>query len=135
MNGSRFAAVVLIAVAAFVLLVTSAYPPGTHGVPGPALVPRVLGVALAMVGVLVLRTPGQAAPPLVRHQLAIPATILLLVLYAALWRLVPFGVLTGAVLVTFLRLTGVHWRGAVIAAALMAGALQALFERALGVRF
>lgn len=135
MPGSRAAAIALLVLAAYVLLATLGYPPGNNGVPGPGLVPRVLGLALVLVGCLLVRTPGQGAAPRVRHQLAIPATILLLLLYALLWRLVPFGVLTGVILLTFLRLTGVRWKGAVIAAVLMAAALQTLFERGLGVRF
>jgi hypothetical protein len=59
----------------------------------------------------------------------------LLAVYALLWRLVPYGVLTGVVLLAFLRVTGLTWRGAAIAAALMATTLQLLFERGLGVRF
>jgi len=125
----------LLVLAAYVLLATFGYPPGNNGVPGPGLVPRVLGLALALVGSLLLRTPGPGAVPRVRHHLAIPATILLLLLYALLWRVVPFGVLTGVVLLTFLRLTGVRWQGATIAAVLMAAALQTLFEGGLGVRF
>ena len=45
------------------------------------------------------------------------------------------GVLTGVVLLAFLRITGVPWRAAGIAAVLMATVLQLLFERGLGVRF
>jgi len=135
MRGPRAAAIVLLVLAASVLLATIGYPPGNNGVPGPALVPRVLGLALVLVGCLLVRTPGQGAVPRVRHHLAIPATILLLLLYALLWRVVPFGVLTGVILLTFLRLTGVRWTGATIAAVLMAAALQTLFERGLGVRF
>jgi hypothetical protein len=55
--------------------------------------------------------------------------------YAFLWRVVPYGVLTAIVLLAFFRLTGLGWRGAAIAAALMASTLQLLFERGLGVRF
>jgi hypothetical protein len=44
-------------------------------------------------------------------------------------------VLTGLVLLAFLRLTGLTWRGAAITAVVMATVLQLLFERGLGVRF
>lgn len=135
MTGPRVVAVVLTALAAVVLLATLTYPPGSQGVPGPALVPRVLALGLLVTGLLLVRSPGRGAPPFVRHHRAVPATMALLAAYALLWRVVPYGVLTGLVLLGFLRLTGVRWRGAVIAAALMATTLQLLFERGLGVRF
>ena len=78
---------------------------------------------------------GTGAPPFARHTLAVPATMALLVVYAAGWRLVPFGVLTAVVLLAFLRLTGTRWAVALVTAAIMAVALQLLFERGLGVRF
>ena len=61
----------------------------------------------------------------------------LLAAYALLWRAVPHGhgVLTGLVLLAFLRITGLSWRSAGISAVLMATVLQLLFERGLGVRF
>lgn len=135
MTGPRTAAAVLAVIGLAVTLATLGYPPGTQGVPGPALVPRVLGIALVIVASLIVRAPGTGGPAVVRHHLAVPATMMVLVGYVLLWRVVPYGVLTGLLLVVFLRLTGVSWRGAVIAAVLMAGALQALFERGLGVRF
>ena len=63
------------------------------------------------------------------------AAMALLATYALLWRVVPYGGLTGIVLLAFLRLTGLRWRGAIVAAAVMAITLQLLFERGLGVRF
>lgn len=135
MIGPRTVAAVLAVIGLAVTLATLGYPPGAHGVPGPALVPRVLGIALVVVASLVVRAPGTGGPAVVRHQVAVPVTMALLGAYALLWRVVPYGVLTGGVLLVFLRLTGVSWRGAVIAAAVMAGTLQALFQRGLGVRF
>jgi hypothetical protein len=111
------------------------YPPGAQGVPGPALVPRVLGLALLVVSVVLLRSPGPTAAPFFRHHRIVPITMALLAAYALLWRVVPYGVLTGIVLLAFLRLTGLRWRGAIVAAAVMATTLQLLFERGLGVRF
>lgn len=135
MTGPRTAAAALALIGLAVTLATLGYPTGTQGVPGPALVPRLLGIALVVVASLIVRSPGGAGPPVVRHRLAVPVTMALLVAYALLWRVVPYGVLTGVMLLVFLRLTGVSWRGAVIAAAVMAGTLQALFQRGLGVRF
>lgn len=135
MSGPRAAALAFLVLAAAVLAVAAGFPPGSQGVPGPALVPRVLGVALAVVALLIVRTPGQSMPRPVRHHAAVPATMLLLVGYALLWRVVPFGVLTGVVLMIFLRLTGVRLQGAVVAAVLMAAALHTLFVQGLGVRF
>ena len=137
MSGPRVVSVVLAVVGAFVVAATMPWPPGSQGVPGPALVPRVLGVALVVVGALIYSSPGTGAPAWVRHHRAVPATIGLLAVYAVFWRVVPngHGVLTGVVLLAFLRLTGLHWRASGVAAVLMAVVLQLLFERGLGVRF
>ena len=135
MIGPRAAGAVLAVLGLAVTLVTLGYPPGAQGVPGPALVPRLLGIALVVVASLIVRYPGAGGPPIVRNRLAVPVTMALLVAYGLLWRVVPYGVLTGLLLLAFLRLTGVSWRGAVIAAVAMAGTLQLLFQRGLGVRF
>jgi hypothetical protein len=137
MSGPRLVADVLACLGVVIVLATLAWPPGSQGVPGPALFPRVLGAALLCVSLLIHRTPGTAAPPWVRHQRQVPLTMALLAVYALLWRAIPngHGVLTGLVLLAFLRLTGLAWRGAVITAVLMATVLQLLFERGLGVRF
>jgi hypothetical protein len=137
MTGPRLVADVLALLGVVIVLATTMYPAGSQGVPGPALVPRVLGVALVVVSLLIHRTPGASAPAWVRHQREVPLTMALLAAYALLWRVVPngHGVLTGLVLLAFLRLTGLTWRGAGITAALMATVLQLLFERGLGVRF
>ncbi|WP_396625070.1 tripartite tricarboxylate transporter TctB family protein [Luteitalea sp.] len=137
MSGPRLVADVLAVIAAAIALTTMSWPAGTQGVPGPALVPRVLAVALFSVSLMIHRHPGTAAPPWVRHQREVPLTMGLLAVYALLWRVVPngHGVLTGLVLLAFLRLTGLTWRGAAITAVVMATVLQLLFERGLGVRF
>lgn len=135
MTGPRAVAVLLAVLGLLVTLATIGYPAGAQGVPGPALVPRVLGSALVVVALWLVRSPGSGGPPFARHHVAVPATMALLALYALLWRAMPYGVLTGALLLAFLRMTGTSWRGAVVAALLMAGTLQLLFERGLGVRF
>lgn len=135
MAGPRLVAVALAVLALAVLAATWQFPGGNQGVPGPAVVPQILGGALLLVAAWLTWQPGTGAPPLVRNQRTIPLTMALLAAYALLWRVVPYGVLTGLVLLAFLRATGLTWRGAVIAAALMATTLQLLFERGLGVRF
>jgi hypothetical protein len=135
MIGPRAAAAVLAVLGLGVTLATLAYPPGSQGVPGPALVPRLLGIALVVVASLIVRSPGSGGPPIIRNRRAVSATMALLVAYGLLWRVVPYGVLTGLLLLVFLRLTGVLWRGVSIAAVAMAGTLQFLFQRGLGVRF
>jgi hypothetical protein len=137
MSGPRIVSIVLGVLGAAVVAATMPWPPGNRGVPGPALVPRVLGVALVIVSALIYRTPGTSAPAWVRHHRAVPITMGVLAAYALLWRAVPngHGVLTGVVLLAFLRITGLPWRGAGVAAVLMATVLQLLFERGLGVRF
>lgn len=135
MTGPRTVAAILAVLAVVILATTATYPAGSQGVPGPALVPRVLGIALLAVSVLLLRSPGTGAPPFVRHHRAVPIAMTLLAAYVLLWRVVPYGLLTGLVLLAFLRLTGLGWKGAIAAAVIMAATLQLLFERGLGVRF
>ena len=137
MSGPRVVSLVLAGVGVAILASTMPWPPGSQGVPGPALVPRLLAAGLIIVSALIYRAPGASAPAWVRNQRAVPITMALLAGYALLWRAIPHGhgVLTGVVLITFLRLTGLHWRAAGIAAVLMATVLQLLFERGLGVRF
>ncbi len=137
MSRPRLAAVVLLLVGLVVVLATMVYPPGTRGVPGPALFPRALGLALVVVAALIVRAPGTSAPAWVRYHRAVPLTMALLAAYALLWRAIPqgHGVLTAVVLLTYLRLTDLRWRDALIASVLMAVVLQVLFERGLGVRF
>lgn len=135
MSGPRIVAAALGALALAIVATTWRFPAGSQGVPGPAVVPQLLGLALLVVSASLLWAPGTGAPALVRNQRAIPLAMALLAVYALLWRVVPYGVLTGVVLLGFLRLTGLGWRGAVIAATLMATTLQVLFERGLGVRF
>ena len=137
MSGPRVVSMVLAVIGVAILAVTMPWPPGSQGVPGPALMPRVLAVGLVIVSALIYRTPGTSAPPWVRNHAAVPATMALLAAYALLWRAIPHGhgVLTGVVLIAFLRLTGLSWRAAGVAAVSMATVLQLLFERGLGVRF
>ena len=137
MSGPRVVSIVLAVLGVAIVAATVPWPPGSQGVPGPALVPRVLAVALVIVSALIYRAPGTSAPAWVRHHNAVPATMGLLAAYALLWRAVPHGhgVLTGLVLLAFLRITGLSWRSAGISAVLMATVLQLLFERGLGVRF
>ena len=137
MSGPRIVSIVLAVLGVAIVVATIPWPPGNQGVPGPALVPRVLAGALVVVSLLIYRAPGTSAPAWVRHHGAVPATMALLAAYALLWRAIPHGhgVLTGIVLIAFLRVTGLSWRPAGIAAVLMATVLQLLFERGLGVRF
>ncbi len=135
MTGPRIVAAVLAALAVAILVTTFTYPPGARGVPGPAMMPRGLGLALLATALFLLRFPGTGAPPFVRHRAAVLTTMAALAVYAVLWRVVPYGVLTGAFVLVFLRLTGLHWRGATIAAVVMATILSLLFEQGLGVRF
>jgi len=135
MSGPRLVASVLGVTALAILVTAWTFPPGGQGVPGPGVVPQLLGAGLLGVSAWLLWAPGSGAPRLVRHHAAIPLTMALWAAYALLWRVVPYGVLTGVVLLVFLRITGVGWRGAVVAATLMAATLQILFERGLGVRF
>ncbi|AMY11751.1 Tripartite tricarboxylate transporter TctB family protein [Luteitalea pratensis] len=137
MSGPRVVSIVLAVLGLAIVAATMPWPPGSQGVPGPAVVPRVLGVALVIVSALIYRAPGTSAPAWVRYHRAVPATMGLLAAYALFWRVVPHGhgVLTGVVLIAFLRITGLPWRAAGVAAVLMATVLQVLFERGLGVRF
>jgi hypothetical protein len=137
MSGPRVVSLVLALLGVVIVAATMPWPPGSQGVPGPAMVPRALGAALVIVSALIYRAPGTGAPAWVRHHRAVPATMALLAAYALFWRVVPngHGVLTGLVLLAFLRITDLPWRASGVAAVLMATILQLLFERGLGVRF
>jgi len=137
MSGPRLVSAVLAVLGVAIVVSTIPWPPGSQGVPGPALVPRLLAAGLIVVSALIYRAPGTSAPAWVRNHRAVPITMALLAMYALLWRAIPHGhgVLTGVVLLAFLRITGLQWRSAGIAAVLMATVLQLLFERGLGVRF
>ena len=134
MSGHRVVAVALLGLGLAVLAWTLGFPGGTHGVPGPALMPRLLGGALVLAALGLLRTPAPAGGP-VRHQREIAVTCLLLVVYAALWTVVPFGALTAVILLVFLRMTGASWRGAVLLAGLSGVLLHVVLEQVLAVRF
>ena len=134
MTGPRIAALALALLAVVVIALSASFPGGSAGVPGPALVPILLGVALLLVSSWLVRAPGSGPPAPVRLHTAIPATMALWVVYATLWGVVPYGVLTGVMLLSFLKLTGITWRPAIVAATVMAVTLQTLFEQGLGVR-
>jgi hypothetical protein len=134
MTGSRVAAVGLLGLALWVLAWTVGFPAGMHGVPGPGLMPRLLGGALALVALQLLRTPTPSPGP-IRQQREIALTCLLLVVYAALWTVVPFGALTAAILLAFLRMTGASWRGAVLLAGMAGVLLHVVLVQVLAVRF
>ena len=133
-SGTRAIAGVPAILAVAVLLATWRYPAGAYGVPGPALLPRLFGVALLLVALGLLRAPGRDEMAPVRNQRAIIATIVLVLAYAALGPIVPFALLTGLVLVAFLRVTGVAWVPAVVTAVVLGGSLVLVFERVLAVR-
>lgn len=136
MNGARVTAVLLMAVAVAVALGTVGYPAGSQGVPGPALLPRLLAAALLIASAwLVARPPSGAPPPMdPRRARAIAWTVVGLLVYVALWDVVPFVVRTALALLLFLRVLDVAWRPAVVTAAVLAGAVFVVFERLLAVR-
>jgi putative tricarboxylic transport membrane protein len=135
-SGTRVIAIVAGAVGLAAALATLGYPPGQQGVPGPALFPRAVAIALvACAAWLIVSAPPPAPEPLQPGRgRAIGWTAVALVLYAATWEVVPFVPRTALLVVLFLRLLDVSWRASSITAALLAGVVFVVFERMLGVR-
>lgn len=136
MNGARVTTAALMAVAIAAGLGTIGYPAGSQGVPGPALLPRLVAVVLLLAGVwLLVRPVSVALPPLPAGRArAIAWTLAGLIGYAALWNVVPFVVRTAVALLLFLRVLDVAWRPAAITAIALAAAVFVVFERLLAVR-
>jgi putative tricarboxylic transport membrane protein len=136
MSGTRLVGLVLAAIGVLAAAGTMGYPAGGQGVPGPALFPRIIAALLVVCGVWLVWRPGAGAPldvPPGRPR-AIAWTMVLLVAYVALWSVVPFVPRTALMLLAFLRLLDVSWRGALLTAALMSVVLFVVFERLLAVR-
>lgn len=135
MRGTRVVAVVLAALGVSVLIATWQYPHGAQGVPGPAMAPAILAVALLLIvaGLLRERATDPGVPGRQGREIAVTAA--LLVAYVAAWPVTPYWLRTAALLIAFLRITGLSWRAASIAACLLAGSLVLVFEHALAVRF
>ncbi len=130
-------AVVLGLVALVALLGTVGYPSGEQGVPGPALFPRTVAVALLLCATWLMVTAAStpvpdALPPGMGR--VIGWTALALVLYVATWDLVPFVPRTALLVLFFLRMLAVSWRAAAVTATVLAGVVFIVFERVLAVR-
>ena len=136
MNGTRMTAAALLLLALLAAVGTLGYPGGSQGVPGPALVPRLVALVLGLAAAWVLARPGAAdsPPPVAGRGVAIGWTLAGLVAYAALWNVVPFVVRTVVFLVLFLRLLDIAWRPAAVTAVALAGAVFVLFEHLLAIR-
>lgn len=136
MTGARVTAGALMVLAVAAGLGTLGYPGGAQGVPGPALVPRLVAVALLVTaGWLVARPDAPALHPLTaRRARAIAVTCVSLLAYVALWDAVPFVVRTAVALLLFLRLLDIAWRPAAIAAAALSVSVFIVFERFLAIR-
>ncbi len=136
MNGARMTTVALMVVAIAAGLATLGYPAGSQGVPGPALLPRLVAGVLLLAGAwLVVRPAAAGVPPLPAGRArAIAWTLVGLIAYAALWTIVPFVVRTAVGVLLFLRVLDVAWRPAAITAIALAGAVFVVFERLLAVR-
>lgn len=136
MTGQRIVGITLVACGLLALAGTVGYPLGREGVPGPALFPRALAVMLACCGAWLAyqgaATPDLDIPP--GRPRVIALTMLLLVVYVALWDIVPFVPRTAVLLLVFLRLLAVSWRGALLTAVLLSGVVFIVFERLLSVR-
>lgn len=136
MSGVRVTGLVLLTLAVAAAAATAGYPVGREGVPGPALFPRAVAALLALCAVALV-WQGTLTPPAVApagRARAIAWTMVLLVAYVATWEVVPFVPRTLLLLLVFLRLLDVSWRGAVIASVTLSTAIFVVFERLLAVR-
>lgn len=136
MNGTRLVGLALVLAAAAALLATLGYPAGRAGVPGPALFPRLVALALLTSGLWLAWRPGDEArldiPP--GRPRAIAWTAVLLLLYVATWDVVPFVPRTAVLLAAFLRLLAVSWTGTLVTAVALPVVVFVVFERLLAVR-
>lgn len=136
MSGPRLVGLILLALAAAAVLTTLGYPAGRAGVPGPALFPRLVALALAACAVALVWQPDGApaldVPP--GRPRAIAWTAVLLLVYVATWEVVPFVPRTALFLVAFLRLLAVSWTGALVTALGLSVVTFVVFERLLAVR-
>lgn len=135
MTASRLIAPGLGLLGLLVVLGTLGYPSGEHGVPGPVLFPRAIGIGLLLVAAGLAAAPPAAIASLApgRRQ-AIVWTMVLLVLYAASWDLVPFVVRTAILVLVFLRVLAVSWKAAAITAVSLSVVVFVVFDRLLAVR-
>lgn len=136
MTGARATSVALMALAIAALLGTLGYPGGAQGVPGPALVPRLVAVALLLTAAWVAARPDalELYPMSSQRARAVVVTAVSLLAYVALWDVVPFVVRTAAALLLYLRLLDIAWRPAAIAAVALAVSVFVVFERFLAIR-
>lgn len=136
MSGPRIVGLVLLGLAAVAVLATLGYPAGRAGVPGPALFPRLVAVALAGCALALVWQPAGAPaldiPP--GRPRAIAWTAVLLLTYVATWEVVPFVPRTALFLVAFLRLLSVSWTGTLVTALGLSIVMFVVFERLLAVR-
>lgn len=136
MTGTRVTGLVLALVGLLAFAASIGYPAGSQGVPGPSLVPRAVALLLALTGVALAwqRDSAEAVTIAPGRPRAIAWTMGVLVVYVAAWQVVPFVPRTALLLVVFLRLLDVSWRGALVTAVAMSTIVFIVFERLLAVR-
>ena len=135
MTGTRVIALGLGALGLGVGLSTIGYPPGEYGVPGPALFPRAVAIGLVIVAARLAASPDVDVPPLPPGRArAILWTLAALLLYVAVWDVVPFVPRTALLVVVFLRLLAVSWTATAVTAASLSLVVFFVFERLLAVR-
>ena len=136
MSGTRVVGLVLVGIALLALAGTIGFPAGRQGVPGPALFPRLVAIVLALTGAWLAWSASAPSPidvPPGRPR-AIAWTMVLLVAYVAVWDVVPFVPRTALLLVAFLKLRDVSWRGALLTATVLSTVVFVVFDRLLAVR-
>ncbi len=119
-----------------VLVSSFGFPAGMGRLPGPGFFPAVIGAAISCFALALLwsafqKPAGGSASIGGRKTLAI--TIGLLMVYLALWGVVPFPIRTLAFVAVFLRLVGETWLRSVMVAAVLTTAVVLAFQYGLRV--
>jgi putative tricarboxylic transport membrane protein len=119
-----------------ILLSSFGFPAGMGRLPGPGFFPAVIGAAITCFSVALLWSAFQkpveeSASIGGRKTLAI--TIGLLIVFLALWGVVPFPVRTVVFVAVFLRLVGETWLRSVVVAAALTTAVVLAFQYGLRV--
>ncbi len=106
-------------------------PPGLHGLPGPGFFPRVIGILMIMLSI-VLATSAlrsvSATPFKLDIKPSLAGTVGLAFIYLLLWGTGGFPVRTAIFLAFLLRLFGERWRISLIVGAALATAITLGFQ-------
>ena len=124
------------ALGAGLLLAGAWMPPGMGRLPGPGFFPEVVGAVILLLAAalfFVSLRKEVAGGFRLENRTALAATAALLIVYLALWGVVPFVLRTVVLLVVFLKMLGQRWRPALLVAVILTAAVVLAFQYGLRV--